>query len=240
MADKICADIDAGRVRTFSREEVLKHLGLEPGNPQSRLNRRYGFVFWLEEGLWTAHAPAVSGAYGVGATAVEAKDDLVQALEVLSEYLKKSGENDEGGRVRPSGEVMEDQDEMTEDKAAQEPDPRFLIKVAVAGLALHLAGYAMDNAMAGDAAAVVLFAGWLWGGRAAEGGALRPHAKGPGSKAAKHVMWRLLIGLALFLAAALLGTTGTMKRAPHSAASSARALPVARRQRDGRGWAGAS
>jgi len=35
-----------------------------------------------------------------------------------------------------------------------------------------------------------------------------PRAKGPGSKAAKHVMWRLLIGLALFLAAALLGTMG--------------------------------
>ena len=62
------------------------------GNPQSRLNRRYGFVFWLEEGLWTARAPAVSGAYGVGATAVEAKDDLIQALEALSEYLKKSDE----------------------------------------------------------------------------------------------------------------------------------------------------
>ena len=93
MADKICADLDAGRVRTYSHEEVLKHLGLEPGNPQSRLNRRYGFVFWFEEGLWTARAPAVSGAYGVGATAVEAKDDLIQALEVLSEYLKKSGEN---------------------------------------------------------------------------------------------------------------------------------------------------
>ncbi|MGB8298484.1 MAG: hypothetical protein WCG85_23920 [Polyangia bacterium] len=37
---------------------------------------------------------------------------------------------------------------MTEDKAAQEPDPRFLIKVVLAGMAFHLAGYAMDNAMA--------------------------------------------------------------------------------------------
>ena len=93
MADKICADIDAGRVRTYSYEELLKHLGLEPGNPQSRLNRRYGFAFWFEEGLWTARAPAVSGAYGIGVTALEAKDDLIQALGVLSEYLKKSGEN---------------------------------------------------------------------------------------------------------------------------------------------------
>jgi hypothetical protein len=107
--------------------------------------------------------------------------------------------------VRPIGESMEDQDEMNEDKAAQNPDPRFLIKVVVAGLALHLAGYAIDNAMAGDAAAVVLFAGWFWGGRGAEKVAPSgSRAKG----SAKHVMWRLLIGLALFLAAALLGTMG--------------------------------
>ena len=98
---------------------------------------------------------------------------------------------------------------MTEDNAAQKPDPRFLIKVAVAGLALHLAGYAMDNATAGDAAAVVLFAGWLWGGRGAEKvAAPGPRARGFGSKAARHVVWRLLIGLVLFLAAALLGTMG--------------------------------
>jgi uncharacterized protein with HEPN domain/predicted RNase H-like HicB family nuclease len=92
MAEEICADIDAGRVRAYSREEMLKHLGLEPGNPERRLNRKYGFVFWFEEGLWTAHAPAVPGAYGVGATALEAKDDLTQALGTLSEHLEKSGE----------------------------------------------------------------------------------------------------------------------------------------------------
>jgi uncharacterized protein with HEPN domain/predicted RNase H-like HicB family nuclease len=92
MAERILANIDAGRVRAYSHDELLKHLGLEPGNPQGRLNRRFAFVFWFEEGLWTARAPAVSGAYGVGATAVEAKDDLIQAFEALSEYLKKSGE----------------------------------------------------------------------------------------------------------------------------------------------------
>ena len=70
--------------------------------------------------------------------------------------------------MQPAGESMEDQDEMIEDKDEREPDPRFLLKVALAGLALHIAGYALDNAMAGDAAAVVLFAGWLWGGRGAE------------------------------------------------------------------------
>ena len=53
--------------------------------------------------------------------------------------------------------------------------------------------------------AVVLFAGWFWGGRGAEKVAPSgSRAKG----SAKHVMWRLLIGLALFLAAALLGTMG--------------------------------
>jgi hypothetical protein len=104
---------------------------------------------------------------------------------------------------------MENQDDIAEDKAAQDPDPRFLIKVALAGLALHIAGYTMDNAMAGDAAAVVLFAGWFWGGRGAEKvAASGSSAKGSGSTAAKHVMWRLLIGLAIFLAAALLGTMG--------------------------------
>jgi hypothetical protein len=56
---------------------------------------------------------------------------------------------------------------------------------------------------------VVLFAGWLWGGRGAEEVAPPgPRAKGCGSKAAKRVTSRLLIGLALFFAAALLGTMG--------------------------------
>ena len=60
---------------------------------------------------------------------------------------------------------MEDQDEMTEDKDAREPDPRFLLKVALAGLALHLAGYLADCLAAGDAVAAVFFAGWFWRGR---------------------------------------------------------------------------
>ena len=60
---------------------------------------------------------------------------------------------------------MEEQDETTEDKLAPELDSRFLARVAMAGLALHLAGYAADCAMAGDAAAAVFFAGWLWGTR---------------------------------------------------------------------------
>jgi len=43
--------------------------------------------------IWSAKAPSVRGVYGVGPTAEEAKDDLVEALEALSEHLKKSGEN---------------------------------------------------------------------------------------------------------------------------------------------------
>jgi hypothetical protein len=60
---------------------------------------------------------------------------------------------------------MADQDETTEDKLAPELDLRFLAKVALAGLALHLAGYAADCPAAGDAAAIVFLAGWLWGAR---------------------------------------------------------------------------
>jgi len=78
----------------------MKHLGLEPGIPQSRLNRRYGFVFCLEEGLWTVAPRAVSGARRPARTAVGAKDDYLQALELcLSEYLKKSGGNVKAGPV---------------------------------------------------------------------------------------------------------------------------------------------
>ncbi|MGA7742772.1 MAG: hypothetical protein WBV96_19265 [Polyangia bacterium] len=60
---------------------------------------------------------------------------------------------------------MEDQDETTEDKLAEELDLRFLAKVGLAGLAIHLAGYAADCAAAGDAATIVFLAGWLWGSR---------------------------------------------------------------------------
>jgi len=39
---------------------------------------------------------------------------------------------------------MEDQDETTEDKLAAELDLGFLARVALAGFALHFAGYAAD------------------------------------------------------------------------------------------------
>jgi len=60
---------------------------------------------------------------------------------------------------------MEDQDETTEDQLTPELDLKFLAKVALAGLALHFAGYSADCPAAGDAAAIVFLAGWLWGTR---------------------------------------------------------------------------
>jgi len=38
-------------------------------------------------------------------------------------------------------------------------------RVALIGLALHLAGYAAGCPAAGDGAAIVFLAGWLWGSR---------------------------------------------------------------------------
>jgi uncharacterized protein with HEPN domain/predicted RNase H-like HicB family nuclease len=87
MADKICADLDAGRVRAISSEEMRKRLGLGPiGNkPQTPYSHRYHFVFWLEDEIWSAKAPTVRGVYGVGPTAEKAKDSLVEALKLMSE-----------------------------------------------------------------------------------------------------------------------------------------------------------
>ncbi len=62
-------------------------------------------------------------------------------------------------------EDWEDQEDIGGDKAAPELDLRFLAKVALAGLALHFAAFAADCPAAGDAAAIVFLAGWLWGTR---------------------------------------------------------------------------
>ena len=95
MADKICADLDAGRVRAISSEEMRKRLGLAPsGNkPQTPYSHRYHFCFWLEDGLWSAKTPTIRGVYGVGVTAEKAKRDLVEALQTMADYLKKTGES---------------------------------------------------------------------------------------------------------------------------------------------------
>jgi uncharacterized protein with HEPN domain/predicted RNase H-like HicB family nuclease len=93
IAERRLAKFEAGHERAIPSAEVMKSLGVDLGKPQRPFNHRYTFVFWFEDGLWTAKAPAVPGAYGIGVTAQEAKDDLIQALEALSEHLKKSDEN---------------------------------------------------------------------------------------------------------------------------------------------------
>jgi hypothetical protein len=54
-------------------------------------------------------------------------------------------------------EDQEGQEDIADNKAAW-----FAVKVALIGLAIHLAGYAAGCAVAGDAAAIVFLAGWLW------------------------------------------------------------------------------
>jgi predicted RNase H-like HicB family nuclease len=49
-------------------------------------------VMWEEGGVWTAHAPSVPGAYGLGATPEASRKDLTAALELMSEYLHEVGE----------------------------------------------------------------------------------------------------------------------------------------------------
>jgi len=62
-------------------------------------------------------------------------------------------------------EDWEGQEDIGGGKAAPELDLRFVGRVALIGLALHLAGYAAGCPAAGDAAAIVFLAGWLWGTR---------------------------------------------------------------------------
>lgn len=52
----------------------------------------YDYVAWKEEGVWSAHCPAIPGAYGIGPTPASAVADLKEALGLLVEYLKDLGE----------------------------------------------------------------------------------------------------------------------------------------------------
>ena len=74
---------------------MRERLGLGPrgDKPQTPYSHRYHFVFWLEDGLWSAKTPTVRGVYGVGVTAEKAKRDMVEALQTMADYLKKTGEN---------------------------------------------------------------------------------------------------------------------------------------------------
>jgi len=46
-----------------------------------------GYITWKEEGVWTAHCPAVSGVYGLGSTVRAAVADLRSALREMRAYL---------------------------------------------------------------------------------------------------------------------------------------------------------
>ena len=95
IAELRAAEFDAGRVSAISSAEMRESLGLGPrGNkPQAPYSHRHHFVFWLEDGIWSAKAPSVRGVYGVGPTAAAAKDDLVEALKAMSEHLEDVGES---------------------------------------------------------------------------------------------------------------------------------------------------
>lgn len=55
--------------------------------------RKYDYVAWKDEGLWTAHSPSVPGVYGLGATRRAAETDLIDATAELLDYLDDVGEN---------------------------------------------------------------------------------------------------------------------------------------------------
>lgn len=94
IAERRIAELEAGRVRAISSMEMRERLGLGPrgDKPQTPYSHRYHFVFWLEDEIWSAKAPSVRGVYGVGPTAEKAKDDLVEALKAMAEYLAGKGE----------------------------------------------------------------------------------------------------------------------------------------------------
>jgi predicted RNase H-like HicB family nuclease len=67
--------------------------------------RRYGYVAWQDEGLWTAHSPSVPGVYGVGSTRRAAERDLFDALEEMLSYLAEIGERPPRAKRLVSGSV---------------------------------------------------------------------------------------------------------------------------------------
>lgn len=54
--------------------------------------RRYDFIAWKDEGIWTVHAPSLPGVYGIGDTFAQAKADFLAAVELLSDHLDAIGE----------------------------------------------------------------------------------------------------------------------------------------------------
>jgi predicted RNase H-like HicB family nuclease len=66
--------------------------------------RMQDFVFWEEKGIWSAVAPPIQGVYGIGPTVTAAKDDLIEALKVMANYLKETGE---GKKAAECGRLAE-------------------------------------------------------------------------------------------------------------------------------------
>jgi len=52
----------------------------------------YDVVVWEEGRTWTAHAPSITGVYGLGATREEAKEDLTEAANLLFNVMAKAKE----------------------------------------------------------------------------------------------------------------------------------------------------
>ena len=67
--------------------------------------RTYDYVTWSEDGMWASHAPSVPGVYGLGDTALEAEEDLVEAMEAMSLYLSEVGETLPSPRSIRTGQV---------------------------------------------------------------------------------------------------------------------------------------
>lgn len=53
------------------------------------MSTEYPYMAWKEGGVWTAHAPAIPGAYGLGATQREAASDLREAISLALAYREE-------------------------------------------------------------------------------------------------------------------------------------------------------
>jgi predicted RNase H-like HicB family nuclease len=56
------------------------------------MERKYDYIAWEEEGLWTAHSPSIPGVYGIGATRSKAAQSLFDGVDDLLDYLTEIGE----------------------------------------------------------------------------------------------------------------------------------------------------
>jgi len=53
---------------------------------------RHDVMVWKEDGVWTAHSPALVGVYGTGITKRKALDDYVAAANLMLSYMDELGE----------------------------------------------------------------------------------------------------------------------------------------------------